>query len=191
MSSAEKLGVVLIGHGAPATDCPPRLIGELMSLLFMGGGHDHGSAAAGHGHGQPQGRAAALDAQIRNWPRTPQNDPYKVGLEQFAEALRPLLPTDLFAIGYNEFCTPTIAEAVSGIIARGATRVLVIPSMLTPGGVHSEIDIPAQLDSLRRAHPQAAIDYCWPFPVEQIAALLAEQVRRSADTRPVSDIAVD
>ena len=182
MSSSEKLGVVLIGHGAPATDCPPRLVGELMSLLFMGGGHDggghdHGSAA-GHTHGQPQGRAAALDAQIRTWPRTPQNDPYKVGLEQVAEALRPLLPTDLFAIGYNEFCTPTIAEAVSGVIASGATRVLVIPSMLTPGGVHSEIDIPAQLDVLRRAHPQAAIDYCWPFPVEQIAALLANQVQQ-------------
>ena len=97
---ASTLGVVLIGHGSPALDCPPQWIGELMGIQHGGhGGHDHG----GHGAHAPGGRAAArpgeedlrrrageLDAKIRDWPRTGSNDPYRRGLEQLAAALRPL-----------------------------------------------------------------------------------------------------
>jgi sirohydrochlorin cobaltochelatase len=176
--SPQRLGVVLIGHGAPATDCPPRLIGELMSLEWRGdaahgaAGHDH------HGTGHP--RAAELDAQIRNWPRTEANDPYKAGLERLASALRPLLPTELFAIGYNEFCRPTIAEAIGEVIRAGAQRVLVMPTMLTPGGVHSERDIPQALEAVRRQHPAALIEYAWPFDLRHVAELLAGHVRQAA-----------
>src|SRR3989338_1020327 len=96
------IGVVLIGHGAPATDCPPQLIGELMSLEWRG--NQPGAPP------QPKtaGGAAERDAKIRGCPRHDGNDPYKAGLERLAAALKPLVPTDPFAIGYNEFCPPTI-----------------------------------------------------------------------------------
>lgn len=164
--------VVLIGHGAPATDCPPELVGELMSLEWRKGG------GPGHGHVPLEGRAAALDATIRNWPRHAGNDPYKAGLEEVAAALRPLLPTALFAIGYNEFCRPSIAEAIEEVIRQGATRVFVIPSMLTPGGLHSEHDIPRALEAVRLAHPGVTIEYLWPFRTTDVAALLASHVKR-------------
>ena len=170
---AERFAVVLIGHGAPATDCPPQLVGELMSLEWR---QPH--AAEGHQH--LEGRAAELDDKIRGWPRHPGNDPYKAGLERLGEALRPLLPTDLFAIAYNEFCRPSISEALEGMIRRGATRILVLPTMLTPGGVHSERDIPRELEVIRHAHPGVAIDYLWPFDLQHVAALLAAQVGRAA-----------
>ena len=175
--STDRLAVVLIGHGSPATDCPPQLIGELMSLEWRAP-----SPNPQHPPGEPglvRGRAEELDATIRNWPRHDGNAPYKTGLERVAEALRPLLPTELLAIGYNEFCRPTIAEAIEGVIRQGATRILVIPSMLTPGGVHAERDIPRALDALRGAHPAVAIDYLWPFDIQQVAALLAEHVSRA------------
>ena len=165
--------VVLIGHGAPATDCPPQWIGELMELEWR---QEHG------GHHHPlSGRAAELDAKIRDWPRTTGNDPYQAGLERLAEALRLLLPTALLAVGYNEFCRPSIHEAVTSVIQQGATRVLVIPSMFTPGGVHAERDIPQALELVRAAHPTVTIQYLWPFPVPQVAALLAAQVRRALE----------
>ena len=166
-----RLGVALIGHGAPALDCPPQFIGELMELEWQ----------AGHHAGDIQGRAAQLDAKIRDWPRRIDNDPYKQGLERIAAALRPLLPTDLLAVGYNEFCRPSIAEAVESLIRRGAGRILVIPTMLTPGGVHSEIDIPRALDELRRVHPAVSVEYVWPFDLGEVAGLLASHVRRSAE----------
>lgn len=194
--TSERLAVVLIGHGAPATDCPPELIGQLMALEWGGARAPHdagagngppasgGTPPADGGPGSPpadgghrlEGRAAELDAKIRDWPRRSDNDPYKAGLEQLMAALQPLLPTDLVAIGYNEFCRPTIAEAVAQVIQRGATRILVIPSMLTPGGVHAERDIPLALQAARHAHPGVTIDYGWPFDLPQVAALFAGHI---------------
>lgn len=176
--SDARIAVVLIGHGAPATDCPPQLIGELMSLEWR---HPH--AADGHHH-HAEGRAAELDRTIRGWPRNTGNDPYKAGLERLAEVLRPLLPTDLFAVAYNEFCRPSISEALEEMIRRGAARVLVLPTMLTPGGVHSEKDIPRELDAARRAHPGVTIDYLWPFDLPQVAGLLAAHIARAAAHAP-------
>ena len=162
--------VVLIGHGAPATDCPPQMVGELMSLEWRGG------SPRGPTNGLEK-RAAELDARIRDWPRHSGNDPYKAGLEKLASGLKPLLPTSLFAIGYNEFCRPSIPEAVEGVIRQGATRVLVIPSMLTPGGLHSEVDIPKALDALKARHPAVSIEYLWPFDLNQVARLLASHIQ--------------
>ena len=176
---SESLGVVLIGHGAPATDCPPQFVGELMSLEWRRGG------PGGQGHAQLEGRAAELDAKIRDWPRRQDNDPYQAGLERLAQTLRPLLPASRFAVGYNEFCRPSIPEAVEQVIREGASRILVIPTMLTPGGVHSEVDIPRTLDAVRRAHPAVSIDYLWPFDLQEVATLLAAHVHRAAQ-HPVS-----
>jgi sirohydrochlorin cobaltochelatase len=174
-SRSEDLAVVLIGHGAPATDCPPELVGRLMSLEWRaGGGHAHGGSHA-HG-GDASQQAAALDAQIRQWPRRPDNDPYKAGLERMAERLRPLLPTRRFAIGYNEFCSPSIGEAIAQVAGQGVRRVLVLSTMLTPGGVHSEKDIPRALAEARRAHPGVTIEYLWPFDLDRVAELLASHV---------------
>ena len=177
---SDSLGVVLIGHGAPATDCPPQFVGELMSLEWRRGG-----PGGGHGAAHLEGRAAELDATIRDWPRRPDNDPYKTGLERLAQRLRPLLPTRRFAVGYNEFCRPSIPEAIEQVIREGATRILVIPTMLTPGGVHSEVDIPRTLEAVRRAHPTASIQYLWPFDLQEVATLLAAHVQRAAQ-HPVS-----
>jgi len=171
-----RLAVVLIGHGAPATDCPPQFVGELMSLEWRSN-HADGPAR------QPlDSRMEALDAAIRDWPRHAGNDPYKAGLERMVEALRSLLPTDLVAIGYNEFCRPSIHEAIEQVIRQGATRVLVLPSMLTPGGVHAEREIPQALEAIRRVHPAIAIEYCWPFDLRQVAAVLAAHVHAALQT---------
>ena len=168
----KKTGVVLAGHGVPATDCPPQWVGELMALQFGGTGH-------GHAHGAPlSGRAAELDAKIRNWPRRADNDPYKEGLERLAAVLRPLLGDALFIIGYNEFCGPTVPEAIEEMIRQGASRVLVIPSMLTPGGLHSEKDIPRSIQQVQALHPAVSIEYLWPFDLTEIASLLARHIQR-------------
>ncbi len=188
--SDEQLAVVLIGHGSPATVCPPELVGELMSFEWRSTSGPHGHHGSPEGRVPPPkdlvaGRAAVLDAKIRAWPRHAGNDPYKVGLERVAEVLRPLLPTSHVSVGYNEFCAPSIAQAVEEVIRQGARRVLVIPSMLTPGGVHAEIDIPRTLEELRRRHPTVTIDYLWPFNLDQVAALLASHVMQAVQPTTV------
>jgi sirohydrochlorin cobaltochelatase len=84
----------------------------------------------------------------------------------------------LFGLAYNEFCAPSLEEAVEHLIEQGATEITVATTMLTPGGSHSEIEIPDILERLRPKHPGVALRYAWPFDLELVANTLAEQIRR-------------
>jgi sirohydrochlorin cobaltochelatase len=168
MTQAITKGVVLVGHGGVPKDFPRDLVAKLKGL--------EGRRRATNS--PPSAEESDLDAKIRHWPRTPQNDPYKVGLETLAEALRQRLNGDLFGVAYNEFCTPTLEEVVTKLVAAGAERITVIPSMLTPGGSHSELEIPETLAQLRAAHPTIDFRYAWPFDLSVIASMLAQQLQR-------------
>jgi sirohydrochlorin cobaltochelatase len=85
---------------------------------------------------------------------------------------------DLFAIAYNEFCAPTVEEAVEALIAAGACQIRVVPSMFTPGGSHSELEIPETLAHLRTEHPGVDLRYAWPFDLTQVASMLATHLTR-------------
>ena len=161
-------GVVLVGHGGIAKDCPPDLVSKLKRLEAQ-------RRASG---GPPSIEEQQLDTTIRRWPRTDATDPYRAGLEAVGAALRPLLNGALFALAYNEFCTPTVEESIEDLINRGATQIVVATTMLTPGGSHSEIEIPEILHRLRARHPKIAIQYAWPFEPSRIARTLHEQIRR-------------
>ena len=161
-------GVVLVGHGGIAKDCPAELVSKLKRLEAQ-------RRAAGT---IPSAEEQELDATIRRWPRTAATDPYRAGLEAVGAALRPLLNGALFALAYNEFCTPSVAEAIEDLIRQGATHITVVTTMFTPGGAHSEMEIPEILHGLRARHPEIAIQYAWPFDASTIAQILNEQVRR-------------
>ena len=162
--------VVLVGHGAVARDCPREWVTRLKAL-----------EARRRASGGPMStEERELDARVRRWPRTAQTDPYGAGLAALAAHVRRQLDGRLFAVAYNEFCAPTIEEAVDALVASGAGEVLVVPSMLTPGGVHSEIEIPDVLAHLRARYPDLTLRYAWPFDLERIAAMLVEHLGRFA-----------
>ena len=161
-------GVVLVGHGGIPKDYPRELVTKLRGLEAK-------RRAAG---GPPTPEEMELDAKLRRWPRTPKTDPYQAGLESLAARLKASLNGALFAIAYNEFCAPTVEEAVETLIAGGATAITIVPSMLTPGGSHSELEIPETLQRLRDKHPTIELRYAWPFDPGQVAAMLAGQVQR-------------
>lgn len=157
--------VVLVGHGGVPRDFPRADLQRLRSLEAQ-------RRARGV---EPSDEEAALEHRIRTWPRTPETDPYRTGLERLADSLRPLVAPATLVLAYNEFCAPSLDEAVDGLIAGGARRIVVVPSMLTPGGVHSEIEIPETIARLEARHPDATITYAWPFDMAAVARLLASQ----------------
>ena len=110
-----------------------------------------------------------LDTKIRSWPRTAENDPYREGLLALAEALRAKLDGAPLFVAYNEFCGPSIEDAVAEAIRAGATSITVVP----------EVEIPAILGELRAEHPAVTIRYAWPFDLQRVAGMLAEQVGRA------------
>ncbi|MFT3776290.1 MAG: CbiX/SirB N-terminal domain-containing protein [Minicystis sp.] len=114
---------------------------------------------------------------MRAFPRTAENDPYREGLLALAAALRPLLDGAALHVAFNEFCAPTIEDAIATAVAGGARVITVVPSMLTPGGVHSEVEIPEAIAHARARFPEAQIRYAWPFDLQAIARMLAAQAR--------------
>ena len=167
MESGKK-GVVLVGHGGIPKDCPQDLVTRLKRL----------EAQRRAAKLPPSPEEVELDNRIRRWPRTDESDPYRSGLEAVAVQLRSQLDGILFAVAYNEFCAPTLEEAVEDLISRGATHITVTTTMFTPGGSHAEIEIPESLAQLRPRHPNIELRYAWPFDLGDVAHTLARQIRR-------------
>jgi sirohydrochlorin cobaltochelatase len=118
-----------------------------------------------------------LDDDIRNWPRTPLSDPYQAGLEKLAEHLRPRLGVCRLELAYNEFCAPSLEVVVGNLAAGGFSDLEVVSSMFTPGGNHSEIEIPETLDLLRRKHPSVRLRYHWPYDLHRVSDVILDKVR--------------
>jgi sirohydrochlorin cobaltochelatase len=71
-----------------------------------------------------------------------------------------------------------LEDSVKELIKKGATHITVTTTMFTPGGSHSEIEIPEILDHLRPQYPGVELRYAWPFDLQQVAKTLADQVAR-------------
>lgn len=155
--------VVLVGHGGVPRDYPRDRLARLKALE----GKRRARGAA------PDAEEATLEAELRDWPRTDATDPYRAGLQRLAARLQPRLGRAALRLAYNEFCAPTLEQAVADLVAGGARAIVVLPSMLTPGGVHSEQEIPETIAALRRTHPDLDLRYVWPFDLDAVAELLA------------------
>jgi sirohydrochlorin cobaltochelatase len=158
--------VVLAAHGAPARDFPIWKVGVLMGLEMS-----------------PLGRLPLLAGwqerlaeQVRAWPRTPGNDPYKAAVDELAASLQAELGLDVIA-SYNEFCAPSIPAALDEAVGRGAGRVIVIPTMLLRGNEHTEAEIAGAVEDARQRFPGVSFEYAWPFEPANMLALFAGQVR--------------
>jgi len=165
--------VLLVGHGGVPTDCPSALVAELKRL----------EAAAKRDPSQKKALKEA-DRKVREWPRTPKTDPYEAGLEAVGEALRRKLPGREVLLAYNEFCAPSLEDALEQAARDGLRQITVITTMYTRGGVHSEKEMPEILAAFRRAHPDVEVRYCWPFDLPAIGAFLAKEIERAESAAP-------
>ena len=81
-------------------------------------------------------------------------------------------------VGFNEFCAPSVDDALSHAIARRAEKVIVVTPMMTRGGEHAEVEIPTAVKTAQAQHPEIPIIYAWPFGVSEVASFLAAQIAR-------------
>lgn len=166
MSETQR-GVILVGHGGIPKDYPQELVTKLKRLEAQ-------RRASGSLMSQEE---QELDTKIRTWPRTPTTDPYQAGLEKLAAQMTPLLNGAQFAVAYNEFCGPTLSEAVEELIRKGTKHVTIVSTMFTPGGSHSEFEIPEELQELRAKHKGVTLTYAWPFDLGKVAKMLMEHIQ--------------
>ncbi len=162
--------IVLAMHGIPPKDFPRSDLMELMRL--------HMAMEHGHGHDtnlELKARHDELDSKIRKWNRTSQNDPFWAASQSLSAALSSRTSYEVI-VGFNEFSGPSVEEALSEAVSKGATEVIVITPMMTPGGEHSEVDIPEAIERVKEKHPDVTFRYAWPFKETAVASFLAEQL---------------
>jgi len=75
--------------------------------------------------------------------------------EAVAARVRERAPGAHVRLAFLELMAPTLEEAAGELVARGCTRIAVVPAFLGMGG-HVRRDVPAQLARLRQAHPGVA-----------------------------------
>ena len=161
-----KRAVILIGHGGLPSDIPKEIVEDFMKIhkQRMRTGENITS------------KEVELESKIRNWERTPESDPYKSGLEKLAYHLSPRLEGYILKTAYNEFCAPSIGEAVESLANDDVKEIVLVTTMLTPGGSHSEKEIPEEVAKLQNQFKDISIYYAWPFNLEKVAELLAAHV---------------
>lgn len=159
--------VIVVGHGGVPTDCPRELIAEFKRLEAL------------HGALSDSPELAEADRKLRQWPRSPQTDPYQAGLEAIVATLRQQFPNRLVLEAYNEFCAPSLQDSLKRAVAEGSRQITLISTMFTRGGIHSETEIPEIVAAFKRRNPSIDLNYAWPFSLEAVAEFLADEISRA------------
>jgi len=172
-SEEEKMSiaVVLVMHGIPPRDFPK---GEMMELFGL---HHRLLQASESERVALRNRHDVLEEKMRNWPRTPENDPFHAASLEIAHALKEILGTDVI-VGFNEFCAPTIEEAIGEATSRSPEKIIVTTPMMTRGGEHSEKDIPEAINRAQKLYPDMEIVYAWPYNISDVTGFLAGHIKR-------------
>ena len=165
--------IILVGHGAFPSDYPKDRLDEWFRMSVQQHSADadeHHDAGSEH---------AQRTREILNWPRTPENDPYKFAVDSLAERLRERTGRPVL-VAFHELCAPSIGAAIDEAVRQGARTVILTTTMITPGGAHSEVDIPTSIEVAGRRHPNVRLIYAWPYDPDRLAAFFADQIERFA-----------
>lgn len=166
--------IVLAMHGAPPRDFPHNETAEMFGL------HARLHGAQGPERDALARRHDEIEARMREWPRTADNDPFWAASHELAEHMERVSGLRV-VVGFNEFSNPSIEDAVGLLASGGARKVLVMTPMMTRGGEHSEVDIPAAIARAEETHPGLDIRYAWPFDPEEVATFLIQHSRHFSE----------
>ena len=167
-----KKAVILIGHGGLPADIPKQIVEDFMKI--------HKTRVRTGAPITPKEKE--LESTIRNWERTPESDPYKSGLEKLASHLALRLEGFILKTAYNEFCYPSIEKAADELVHQGVTEIILITTMITPGGSHSEIEIPEEVEALSLNYPNVNFQYAWPYDLDAFSILLSDHINNFTKT---------
>ncbi len=163
--------IVLAMHGMPPKDFPEK---EKMEFMRLHSQHARPGALTA----EQMKRHAELDVQMRAWPRTETNDAFHAASCRIAAEMKKINGVEVL-VAFNEFCAPGVPETLDKAAGLKQGEVVVATPMLTRGGSHAELEIPADIEKARQRHPGVQFRYAWPFDSAFVAKFLSEQIQRS------------
>lgn len=159
------VSLVVVGHGGVPNDYP-----NLKEFFRL---HDKGGD-----------EFEKIEEEMIHWPRTESNDTYWAGFMKVVGEIRNSGKYHSVHPAFNEFCAPTVDEALAAATAMKPDVIIVTSIMLTPGGVHSERDIPASIESFKDENPSIRIIYAWPYDLREVAQFVNAQSAKFIQDRP-------
>jgi sirohydrochlorin cobaltochelatase len=91
--------------------------------------------------------------------------------------MEPMLEGYILKTAYNEFCYPGIEDAVDELSKENVTKIILVTTMITRGGSHSENEIPDELSDISIKYPSIDIQYAWPYDMDVFASFLATHIK--------------
>jgi len=164
--------IVLAMHGMPPKDFPEK---EKMEFFRLHSQHSKPGAL----NEEQLKRHDELDAQMRVWPRTAENDSFHAASYRIADEMKKTSSVEVL-VAFNEFCSPDVATTLDKAASLNQGEVVVVTPMLTRGGSHAELEIPEDIEKARQRNPGASFRYAWPFDSSFVAHFLNEQVVKSS-----------
>ena len=113
-------------------------------------------------------------------------------IRQFVASLAPELDVPIIETCFLEFARPDMLQGLNTCVARGATRVAVIPIILFSAG-HAKIHIPAAIDEAKELHPHVQFIYGRPIGIhEEVINILSTRMAEAgfASGEDYDDLAV-
>ena len=95
----------------------------------------------------------AHGARDPNWARP---------LERLKRMLGERMPEAMVEAAFLEHMTPTLEDAASGLVARGASELSVVPVFIAHGA-HLREDLPRRVEALGAAHPGVPVRIAPPI----------------------------
>lgn len=78
-------------------------------------------------------------------------------LEELRDRIASRRPDLAVRLAFLEFMKPGLPEVVADDVARGVTRVLIVPVFIAQGG-HVRREVSAEVDAIARAHPGIRVE---------------------------------
>jgi sirohydrochlorin ferrochelatase len=128
------------------------------AALTVTGSGTEGLLLVGHGS-----RSAASEAEMR----------------ALSALVAEALPDVAVDVGFLEMTEPPAGLVLDDLVARGCTRIVVLPLMLLAAG-HGKNDVPAVVLEARARHPQVEIVFASPLGVaRELVGLLGDRVEQA------------
>lgn len=151
--TGKKIALIIVGHGGFPNDFPKMK--EYMQLAEKGGE-----------------KFEKIENEMIHWPRNENNDSYWAGIMKIAKEIEGKKTFSLVKVAFNEYCTPTVTEALTEVVKENPDEIIVTSIMMTSGGAHSEHDIPGSIKSFKEKNPNVKITYAWPYEPSEISEFL-------------------
>lgn len=123
-----------------------------------------------------------ISKETRKIARDP-NDPYSVDMNKIKDSIKSCGGFKHFEIGFMEFSSPTIEEAVEKIADEGVKKIILVNA---PGifmrSSHSLIDVPKIIDQVQSNHPDLDLIYTQPGGfLEEMADVIVKRIDNALD----------